>query len=55
MAARAIITFIDDERDAEIAEARIEDVAGCLHYTGPAKTLDEMEDAIRRGVAAQWK
>ncbi len=28
----------------------IDDVASCLDYQGPAKTLAEMEDAICRGV-----
>ncbi len=28
----------------------LEEVAGCLKYSGPAKTLAEMEDAIRKGV-----
>ncbi len=32
------------------AVTSIEDVASCLRYSGKAKSLDEMEDAIRRGV-----
>ena len=28
----------------------VDDVAGCLQYTGRAKTLEDMNDAIRRGV-----
>lgn len=28
---------------------RAEDVAGCLNYNGPAKTLKDMEDAIKTG------
>ncbi len=32
------------------AKTRLSDVAGCLRYTGKAKTLDEMEAAIARGV-----
>jgi hypothetical protein len=28
----------------------LEDVAGCLQYAGPAKTLDEMREAIAEGV-----
>lgn len=27
----------------------LDDVAGCLKWNGPAKTLKEMEDAITRG------
>lgn len=29
---------------------RLEDVIGCTGYKGPAKTLEEMEDAIAKGV-----
>lgn len=28
--------------------SRFEDVAGCLRYKGPAKTLKQMEDAISK-------
>jgi len=30
-------------------ETSIEEVAACLKYSGPAKTLDDMDDAIRQG------
>jgi len=29
----------------------IRDVASCLKYSGKAKSLDEMEDAIREGIS----
>ncbi len=29
--------------------ATLEELAGCLSYTGPAKSLEEMEQAIERG------
>lgn len=29
---------------------RLEDVIGCTGYKGPAKTLEEMEEAIAKGV-----
>jgi bifunctional DNA-binding transcriptional regulator/antitoxin component of YhaV-PrlF toxin-antitoxin module len=29
-------------------------VAGCLKYQGKAKSLDELENAIRQGVMEQW-
>lgn len=32
------------------APASLDDLAGCLAYSGPAKSLDEMDEAIRRGV-----
>lgn len=31
-------------------ETRLEEVGGCLRYKGAAKSLQDMEDAIRRGV-----
>ncbi|MGA2131321.1 MAG: AbrB/MazE/SpoVT family DNA-binding domain-containing protein [Bryobacteraceae bacterium] len=31
--------------------SRLEDVVGCLHYTGRPKTLKQMERAISKGVA----
>jgi hypothetical protein len=46
--ARVIITFLD-VTPAELPPTRLEDVAGCLAYKGPAKTLADMEQAIARG------
>jgi AbrB family looped-hinge helix DNA binding protein len=34
------------------AATHIEDVVGCTGYMGPAKTLEEMEDAIAQGAKA---
>ncbi len=36
-------------------KTQLEDVAGCLQYGGEAKTLDELDDAIRQGVLEQWQ
>ena len=52
---RVIITFIEPEPAEGLAPSRLEDVAGSLHYAGPAKTLAEMDAAIQKGVAEQWK
>ena len=52
---RVIITFMEPELVEDLPVTRLEDVAGCLHYTGPAKTLGDMDAAIRKGVAEQWK
>ncbi len=35
-------------------ETKLEDVAGCLEYQGKPKNMDDLEDAIRQGVAEQW-
>jgi hypothetical protein len=44
-----IITFLDDApRESVFAPTRIEDVAGCLAYAGPAKTIEEMDAAVLR-------
>lgn len=32
----------------------IDDIAGCLAYKGKAKTIEEMNDAIREGIIAEW-
>lgn len=32
---------------------RIEDVIGCIGYAGPAKTLEEMEEAVAAGAKGQ--
>jgi AbrB family looped-hinge helix DNA binding protein len=32
-----------------IPAASLKELAGCLKYTGPAKSLEEMEEAIRTG------
>lgn len=51
---RVIITFMETETPS-IPTTKIGDVAGCLRYTGTAKTLTEMENAIQAGVKARWK
>jgi hypothetical protein len=46
---RVIITFLEDERqDPAFPPTRIEDVAGCLAYSGPTKTIAEMNEAVLR-------
>jgi AbrB family looped-hinge helix DNA binding protein len=34
-------------------KSSLDEVAGCLKYEGRAKTLEEMDEAIRTGVAEQ--
>ena len=33
---------------------RLEDVIGCVAYTGPAKTIEEMDNAIAVGIKATY-
>jgi AbrB family looped-hinge helix DNA binding protein len=40
---------------ASFPRTTVEEVAGCLRYTGPAKTLTDMENAIKKGVLEQWR
>lgn len=34
---------------ARLPETRLEDLVGCAGYSGPARTLEQMEDAVARG------
>ena len=52
--------FIVEETDQGIllrpqklfSQTRVQEVAGCLKYDGQPKTLEEMEEAIRKSVTA---
>jgi AbrB family looped-hinge helix DNA binding protein len=37
------------------APATLDEVAGSLPASGPVRTLDEMDEAIRKGVAARFR
>ena len=47
--ARVIITFLEEDRLRSVLPTRLQDVAGCLRWTGPGKTLADMEKAIEQG------
>lgn len=36
------------------AETTLNEVAGCLKYHGAAKSLEDINDAIRQGVEESW-
>jgi AbrB family looped-hinge helix DNA binding protein len=38
---------------SSLPTTRLSEVVACLKYPGPTKTLEDMEDAIRRGVLEQ--
>lgn len=40
---------------ASFSTTTIKDVAGCLKYDGAPKSIEEMNDAIRKGVQEQWR
>lgn len=35
-------------------ETKLDDVAGCLKYQGKAKTIEEMEQLLARGIKELW-
>jgi hypothetical protein len=39
---------------APLSESTLSEVAGCLHYAGTVKTVDEMDHAIAQGLKAQF-
>jgi hypothetical protein len=46
---KVLITFLDEEtRPSPFKPTRLQDVAGSLPHPGTAKTLEEMQDAVRR-------
>jgi hypothetical protein len=46
---KVIIIFLEgDTPPSPFKVTRLEDVAGCLSYSGPAKTLEEMQEAVAR-------
>ncbi|SEH04992.1 Uncharacterised protein [Candidatus Venteria ishoeyi] len=53
---RVLITLLEpvekaaDNSSKTLSEIQLEAVAGCLAYSGKAKTLEEMEAAIARGI-----
>ena len=54
--AKVLITFLDEEPQPSPFEAtQLADVAGCLSYSGPAKTLNDMQAAVRRRAKEQWR
>jgi AbrB family looped-hinge helix DNA binding protein len=40
---------------ASFPRTTVDEVAGCLRYAGPLKTLADMEDAIKKGIREQWR
>ncbi len=54
--APVIIAFLEDSRKSgRRKRSSLDKVAGSLQYSGPAKTLADMERAIAKGVAEKWQ
>ncbi len=49
---RVLVTSLDAPTPA-LKPTRIEDVVGCLRFSGPTKSLADMEQAIERGAREQ--
>lgn len=57
---REVFDFADYLAHRKIAHGKlprtsVDKVAGCLPYDGPAKTIQEMNDAVAMGVRRQWQ
>ena len=53
---KVLITFLDvDARPSPFPVTTLDEVAGCLATTGPAKTLDEMNEGVKRLVRERWR
>ena len=46
-------TYVVLRAAPEIPQTRVGDLLGCTGYEGPRKTLDEMHEAIARGVRSR--
>lgn len=40
---------------APFEQTNIDDVAGCLHYTGPTKTDEDIQNAMRQAARKAWR
>lgn len=38
----------------EMPETTLDEIVGCTGYRGPARSLEEMEEAIEREAVGQW-
>ena len=53
---KVLITFLDeDARPSPFPVTTLDEVAGCLATTGPARTLDEMNEGVKRLVRGRWR
>lgn len=53
---KVMITFLDEEaRASPFKQTRLEEVAGSLAYAGPAKTLQEMHEGVKRRAGERWR
>ncbi|MGI9302777.1 MAG: AbrB/MazE/SpoVT family DNA-binding domain-containing protein [Gammaproteobacteria bacterium] len=54
--------LVEDTADGILLKPRtpfsrtsVKEVAGCLKYGGPPRSIEDMDDAIRKGVREQWR
>lgn len=49
-----VIVLRQEEEEMTVPITSLEEVFGCINYTGPAKSLEEMEQGLLAGVKQQW-
>lgn len=53
---KVLVTFLDEAAQASpFKPTRLADVAGCLQYSGPAKTLEDMDAAVMSRAKERWR
>lgn len=49
-----VMVLCQEEDEMTVPITSLEEVFGCINYTGPAKSLEEMEQGLLAGVKQQW-
>ena len=50
---KVILTFLETDNGETFPQTELKDVAGCLPYKGPSKSIEEMEEGIGRGITEE--
>jgi hypothetical protein len=49
-----LIKEISPPRSAGLPKYQPEDLAACVNYQGPPKTLEQMEEDVANGIREEW-
>ena len=53
---RVVITFLEEhDSRGPFKLSRLEEVAGCLPYKGPALTIEQMDAAVQEAIGKEWR